>query len=174
MKKFIRVLPALGIMSLFATLVFAETEMPRSVVANGGGALEGAGYVISGSTVGQAAIGFTSGPSNIHQIGFWYGGELLTPAEEETLPVRTYELRQNYPNPFNPLTTLEFSVPMRSRVTVRLYDVTGREVMTLVDEDLDPGRHQVVMDAEGLSSGVYYYRMRAGRFVESRKLVLLK
>jgi hypothetical protein len=175
MKQIVLMLLSLGIVLTLCLPAGADTEMPRSVIGNGGGGMSGDSNVVSGSTLGQAAIGFVAGPSNVHQIGFWYGGELLSPAaEEEASRIREYELCQNYPNPFNPVTTLEFAVPIRSRVTIRLYDVTGREVMELVDEHLDPGVHRAVMDAAGLSSGVYFYRMTAGAFVESKKLVLLK
>ncbi|GEM_PF-3552932 len=153
----------------------AQTGMPQSVVGNGGGPMTGTSYQISGGTLGQAAIGVLSGPSNIHHIGFWHPAFLLTPVEEtETLSPSVYRLGQNYPNPFNPVTTVEFSVPERAHVVIKIYDVSGREVMTVVDGDLDPGHHRRVVDAEGLPSGIYFCRMTAEGFLKSTKLVLLK
>ncbi|MCR4416814.1 MAG: choice-of-anchor D domain-containing protein [Ignavibacteria bacterium] len=89
------------------------------------------------------------------------------------IPERT-ELYQNYPNPFNPVTKICFSLSQRSQVTLKIFDVLGREVMTLVDGELNPGVHSVVFDATGLSSGVYFYQMQTGSFIETRKLTLLK
>lgn len=173
MKRLAWIGSVVGIL-LFHLPVGAQVEMPQSVVANGGGNLSGVNHAVSG-TVGQAVIGFMSGPSNLHPIGFWHPAWLLTPVEEREsiLPV-DYWFGPNQPNPFNPVTTLEFSIPARSRVVMKVYDVNGREVMTVVDEDLGPGRHTRTLDAEGLSSGIYFCRMVAGRFVETRKVVLLK
>ena len=88
-------------------------------------------------------------------------------------PIR-YWLGQNSPNPFNPMTTLRFSVPRRTHVTLKVYSAAGREIRTLVDEELDPGFYSRVVNAHGLSSGVYFCRMVADGFVETRKMVLLK
>jgi len=69
---------------------------------------------------------------------------------------------------------LEYAIPFRARVSMRLYDVTGREVRTLIDEEMDPGQYAIVLEASGLSSGVYYFRMTAGDFVQTRKVALVK
>jgi len=86
----------------------------------------------------------------------------------------SFALEQNYPNPFNPSTTIQFALAKRSHVTLKLFDIRGREVSTLLDETLAPGSHKVVFEAKGLSSGVYFYRIAAGEFVETKKLALLK
>ena len=168
---------------LFVLVVFfashlpaeADVEMPRSVVGSGGGKLANVSYIISGSTLGQAAIGVVSGPSDEHEIGFWYGGRILISVDGPpgVLPLVNW-LGQNYPNPFNPVTTLEFSLERRSRVRIALYDVTGRVVRTIVDDELNPGPHRVVFDASSLASGVYFCRMEAEKFMDTRKFVLLK
>jgi len=85
-----------------------------------------------------------------------------------------FALWQNYPNPFNPSTTIRFSLPQRSHVTLKVFDVLGREVATLVDRELSAGEHAVVFDAKALSSGVYFYRLQAGNFVEQKKMVVVK
>jgi len=92
-----------------------------------------------------------------------------------------FGLSQNFPNPFNPLTTIGYSLPAASRVTITLYDVVGREVATLAEGIQLPGRRSVVLDGSDLASGVYYYRMQAtalegtaGSYVQTRKLLLLK
>jgi len=88
--------------------------------------------------------------------------------------VTDYSLEQNYPNPFNPSTTIEFSVPRTERVTLKIYDLLGREIKTLVNEDKSQGSYRVEFNAGYLASGVYFYRMQAGNFAQTKKLILLK
>lgn len=85
-----------------------------------------------------------------------------------------YQLEQNYPNPFNPVTTIRYVLPVPERVRLVVYDVLGREVAVLVDGVKATGRHEAHFDAIGLSGGVYVYRLTAGRFTETRKMILLK
>jgi hypothetical protein len=152
----------------------ADYSIPQDVVGSGGGESTGPNNRLVG-TVGQAAIGIVAGPSNIHEIGFWYQpGWIMTEVEEgDGLPTR-YWLGQNQPNPFNPVTTIRFALPNPGRVTMKLYDVAGREVRTLVDEELPAGWHRTVLEARGLASGIYFCRMEAGEFFDARKLLLLK
>jgi probable HAF family extracellular repeat protein len=93
------------------------------------------------------------------------------PADE--LPVE-YQLQQNYPNPFNLSTTIRFSIPHREYVTLKVFDVLGREVATLVDGEMNAGEHSVVLDAMDLPSGVYLFRIQVGSYTESKKLILVK
>lgn len=100
--------------------------------------------------------------------------------ENNNLPT-VFSLEQNYPNPFNPETTIKFSVPVETQyatslqhVTLKVYDVLGREVVTLVNEDKAPGSYETKFNANGLASGIYIYRIQAGEFVASKKLILLK
>jgi photosystem II stability/assembly factor-like uncharacterized protein len=85
-----------------------------------------------------------------------------------------FELFQNYPNPFNPSTTIEFELPKSTRVTLKIFDLLGREVATLVDENLAAGVHKSEWNASDFSSGVYFYRLQAGEFSATKKLVLLR
>ena len=94
-------------------------------------------------------------------------------AQNELRP-STYSLFQNYPNPFNPTTTISFSTPERGRLSLKVFDILGREVATLANGQMEAGVHQVSFDASKLSSGVYFYRLTAGSFVSTKKLVLLK
>jgi hypothetical protein len=91
----------------------------------------------------------------------------------------TFALMQNYPNPFNPSTTIEFQLPANGNVELKVYDVAGREVATLVNEMRNAGNHRIVwnaVDNQGVkvSSGVYFYRISAGQFNQIKKMVLLK
>jgi hypothetical protein len=86
----------------------------------------------------------------------------------------SFSLGQNYPNPFNPSTTIRYAIPQGSTVTLTVYNTLGEKVSTLVEGVQEAGYHDVKFDATGLASGVYFYRIQAGDFVQSRKLVLLK
>jgi len=86
-------------------------------------------------------------------------------------------LHQNYPNPFNPWTTISFELPIASVVTLKVFDIVGREVATLLHGTRQPGKHIVVFDAQKfgkLSSGVFLYRLTAGDFTASRAMLMLK
>lgn len=85
-----------------------------------------------------------------------------------------YKLFENYPNPFNPTTTIMFSIPQSGFVKIEVYDVLGRAVETLVDGPVGAGEHEVSLDASGLSSGVYFYRMTCGGFAQTNKMLLIK
>jgi hypothetical protein len=92
---------------------------------------------------------------------------------EGTVPT-AYEVSQNYPNPFNPSTTIDFAMPERGQVTLKIYNLLGQEVATLINGELSAGRHGVQWNAAGVASGVYLYQLKAGSFVETRKLTLAK
>ena len=101
--------------------------------------------------------------------------EMITSAESflSNLP-SWYSLEQNYPNPFNPSTTIQYALPSRSHVTLTIFNTLGQIVRELVNGEMDAGYHQVEFDGSNLASGVYLYRMQAGSFVETRKLILLR
>jgi hypothetical protein len=86
----------------------------------------------------------------------------------------TYELAQNYPNPFNPSTTIQFSIPTAGVVRLVLYDILGRQVATLLDEEKAPGTYKVDFNGSQFASGTYFYRLQAGTFSDTKKLLLLK
>lgn len=85
-----------------------------------------------------------------------------------------FNLSQNYPNPFNPSTTISYSVPVKGQVSLELYDVIGNKISTLVNEIKNPGSYNFNLNAGGLASGVYFYKLTAGDFISTKKLVLLK
>jgi len=89
------------------------------------------------------------------------------------LPTR-YQLEQNFPNPFNPTTTIRYSIVQTSNVSLQVFDMLGREVQTLVNATQAPGQYSVTLNAKNLGSGVYFYRLNAGTFSETKKLMLVK
>jgi hypothetical protein len=93
--------------------------------------------------------------------------------ESENIP-KEFILYQNYPNPFNPGTTITFSIPHFAFITLKVYDILGREVVTLVNSELNPGEHSVAFDATNLSSGVYIYQLSAGGFIQTKKMLVAK
>jgi hypothetical protein len=95
------------------------------------------------------------------------------------IPINTeipgnYSLEQNYPNPFNPETKIKFSIPKSSGVILNIYNELGERVIELVNQNLNAGNYELNYDASGLSSGIYYYRITAGVFSESKKMILVK
>jgi len=108
-----------------------------------------------------------------------------TDANEDDLTPKGFVLEQNYPNPFNPTTTIKYSIPSVQNsllggvgggfVTLKVYDILGKEVATLVNKELKTGNYEVKFDASNLSSGVYYYKMQTSYgFVATKKTMLLK
>jgi hypothetical protein len=85
-----------------------------------------------------------------------------------------FTLEQNYPNPFNPMTVLNYQLPIDNYVTIKVYDVLGREVVTLVDGEMEAGSHEVMFDGSNLPSGMYVYRLMSGSNQKSRKMLLMK
>jgi len=87
---------------------------------------------------------------------------------------KLFNLEQNYPNPFNPSTTISFSIPTSEFVTLKVFDVLGNEVATLVNEYRRAGSHNIEFDASKLSSGIYFYKLQTGSFIETKKMILLR
>jgi hypothetical protein len=85
-----------------------------------------------------------------------------------------YLISQNYPNPFNPGTRIDYSIPRQSHVTLKIFDILGREVATLADESQEAGDKSIAFDGATLPSGVYFYRIVAGNFTETKKMILAK
>jgi hypothetical protein len=109
-------------------------------------------------------------------VGSEYSNEVslnLTGVKKEVLP-KEYSLSQNYPNPFNPVTRIKYSVPKTGYLTIKVYDLMGREVATIFEGVQQAGNYSVTFDAGGLAGGIYLYQMKVGNFVENKKLVLLK
>jgi hypothetical protein len=155
-------------------------KLQTSVFDNGGLGLSSpkSSSFFNSSIVGQSA-GLLSSISQNFKASSGAAGALFGeagPTGVEDVPAlpTVYALEQNYPNPFNPATVITYSLPKQSPVTLKIYDVVGRVVATLIDETQAPGTYSVQFDASGLASGVYFYRLVAGQFVDAKKLILLR
>lgn len=116
-------------------------------------------------TVGFDTVSFPVPGANCNLVGIEPVGNIIP---------RVYELSQNYPNPFNPATTIKFSIPKGGFVELKIYDLLGREVATLVQDPFDAGTYEVTFEASKLSSGIYFYTINSGSFSETKKMMLIK
>jgi hypothetical protein len=154
------------------------TELPGSFIAGNGTTLEGKNYSWTDRTAGPDVYYY-----RLRQVdldgGATYSYEIVVDAasvlgaDNGTAPAR-YSLGQNYPNPFNPTTTISYSLAAASDVSMRLYNSLGEEVATILQGYMSAGPHSVAVDAFNLPSGVYHYRLTAGAFSETRKMLLVR
>ena len=104
----------------------------------------------------------------------WITVNIINAVGEEPAAPQGYALENNYPDPFNPTTTIGYRLPFRSHVMLLIYDVLGKTVATLVNEQQNAGTYSISFNAGGLSSGTYFYRLQAGTFTETKKLTVIK
>jgi hypothetical protein len=149
---------------ILATGVLADIDTSSSVGFRGA-------FLTQGWPAGVTSIQLTVGScSNT----YWFelgtvSGVAIPPSVPET-----FRLFQNYPNPFNPATTIQYSLPSSQYVSVKIYDILGREVASFVDETKQPGTYAVTWDAQDFSSGVYFYRLQSVGFTETKRMILLR
>jgi len=131
-------------------------------------------YLIPGAGHVRLRAELVSNPSQFIELDFTANTPQTIGITQISAIVKEFSLGQNYPNPFNPVTNINFSIPKNEFVSLRVYDILGREVKALVSQSLTPGEYEVNFDASGLSSGMYYYSLRAGEYVSVKKMVLVK
>ncbi|MCH7965239.1 MAG: T9SS type A sorting domain-containing protein [Bacteroidetes bacterium] len=120
-------------------------------------------------TVGKEVSAFVQ---QFYQSNF--DDNILPVEEENNLIVDEFKLFQNYPNPFNPVTRIKFQIPQAGKVTIKIYDILGAEVTTLLNEERPTGIYEIDFNASRLASGVYFYQLKAGSYIETKKMILLK
>lgn len=135
------------------------------------------GKMFEVTSTGTVVWSYTPGGEIVRALRYpWnYAGlsVLDVKSESKFLP-KEFSLEQNFPNPFNPNTNISYSLPSAQKVTLKVYDILGNEITTLVNEEKSAGSYSVNFDASNLPSGVYFYRLNAGSYSETRKMILLK
>ncbi len=129
-------------------------------------------FEYSGSSTNTVNLDYTQNYSA--SASFTLTPESVTAVNDKPEVIQNYNLAQNYPNPFNPTTTIAFQIPSNSRVVLKIYNILGKEVATLVDGMKEAGKYNVTFNGSNLASGVYFYQLNAGNFVSTKKLILMK
>ena len=117
---------------------------------------------------------FSPSSATMWKVGTWNDKSITTSVNQNKNTPSKFEILQNYPNPFNPSTTIKYHIPEAGMVTIKVYNILGQEVATLVNEMKNSGSYEVNFNANNLASGTYVYRLQAGAFVQSKKMLLLK
>ncbi len=143
-------------------------------------------WTVSG-TVNNTAMTFRVPPDqyptlvfdSLVQLGYPSGFNVVQPTPTGVIQVANelpteYQLYQNYPNPFNPVTTIKYDIPKKVLVVIKIYDITGREVEELVNQEQEQGRYEISWSADRLSSGIYFYTIRTKDFSDTKRMVLIK
>ncbi len=158
------------------------SDLPNSFIAGHGTTIDPHDYTFTDSTASVGNLHYRLKQIDLDGTQHFTQSVSVTVVSSVTEnPSHEFRLYQNHPNPFNPTTTIAYvlgqelaPISSGSSVTLRVFDLLGGEVATLVNEAQQPGKHTVTFDAKALSSGVYFYRLTAGGLTETKRLVLLK
>ncbi|MGB5531067.1 MAG: T9SS type A sorting domain-containing protein [Ignavibacteriaceae bacterium] len=148
-----------------------NTQWTKSL---GGTQSERSFAVIETTDDGFALVGYTSSFGLNGDVWLVKLGGNTTGINSDQPVLKDFSLLQNYPNPFNPVTKISWQSPTGSHQTLKIYDLLGNEVATLVDENLPAGNYDIDFDASGLTSGIYFYQLKSGSYFQSKKMLLLK
>jgi len=166
-----------GTVSDYATLKYNLTGAEQWVIRyNGLGNGSDVANSIAVDTMGNVFItgsSFGSGTAN-DIVTIKYSQSLTDVLTDGSDSPKDYHLLQNYPNPFNPNTIISYQLPVSSKVIIKVYDILGDEIATLVNEEKPAGNYEVNYNALQLSSGIYFYKMQAGSFINTKKMILIK
>jgi len=152
---------------IFILFLYAATINSQSVLTYGTGTSIG---ILTGADL-CANVKYGSGV--IYGGGTFCGGSIYIETISAEIPDKFY-LQQNYPNPFNPITKIQFDVMKTENVMITVFDIAGKELEVLVNERMQPGTYETEWNGEKYASGIYFYRMEAGKYVETRKMILMK
>ncbi len=176
MRSFIIAVIAFPLIMFMNTSVQGQYKIVHGTFGSGGGVSGGSGVSVH-SIFGQSFVGMAQNDSYTVGAGFWYAVQSSTVTSVERIDdmiPHEFRLDQNFPNPFNPSTTIKFAIPQQAHVVLIVYDLMGRVVTTLIDEQLAPGEYTAAFDAGSIASGMYLYRIKAGSHVTTRRMILLK
>lgn len=158
-------------------LLFAQTSVVSWYSFSSGFEILRSGNTMVKSSVGQPFVGFAEQSNLRIESGFLAdtlsrGGQVGV-QNEEKIPTE-FSLKQNYPNPFNPITTIQIEIPSKSFITLKVYNLIGQEVATLIDEEKSQGVYRIQFDGSKLSSGMYFYRLVSSNYIQTKKFTLLR
>ena len=109
-----------------------------------------------------------------HPNKVWFNNSVSSGIEDNISSITTFNLKQNYPNPFNPNTIIEFNIPRTSMVSVEIFDILGRKITTLINEEKVAGIYSVLFNSYNLSSGIYFYSLKTQEFQQTKKMILVR
>lgn len=170
---------------LYITAVYSQSStnftITNSVFDIGGGTSYTSNFILFDAIGQQGPTGYSSNSTMQLTSGLLGSYDVLTDVKkEEQLPTE-YKLFQNYPNPFNPTTKIKYSIPVETLratspqyVTLKVYDILGNEVATLVNEEQPAGEYEINFDASKLTSGTYFYQLNTGEYSCTKKMLLIK
>jgi len=173
------------IVALFfvCSFLFAQYQCNWNVLNNGGGAMVSTNY-LSGVTIGQTAIGSLTSSQHLAYLGFWFPGIVTGIMEDKgdeiikTNPIVT-KLYNAKPNPFKTLTAIRYSISAQAKVSLLVYDINGRLVNTLLNENKQPGIYSINWNGRNekdqhVSSGIYFYKLQTSSFSSTKKILLIE
>lgn len=131
------------------------------------------GVIVNTQLIGSGQFTIPN-PDALQQLKLLVNYTNATDVEEDNLVADNFSLSQNYPNPFNPATSIQYSIAKNEFVSLKVYDVLGREVTTLINEEVSAGNYNVSFNASGLTSGIYFYTLSAGKISQTKSMILLK
>ena len=131
--------------------------------------------VMQGDSIpGSSIFNWGTMPLTVSAQYYHYSTDFVSGIQSEQRTISSFKLEQNYPNPFNPITTIQYAVPSMQFISLKVYDILGSEVATLVNEEKPAGEYEVKFDATSLPSGTYFYQFKAGSFIQTKKMILMK
>ena len=178
-NAYVTELNSTGAALLYSTFIGGNNyESPSSILVDSGGNVYITGQTASSNypiTPGayQTAYGSDQQGSNAFITKLNISAPTLAASNKSNVPGK-FELMQNYPNPFNPSTIINYSVPKASMITIKVYDILGREVTALVNEEKSAGNYSVQFSGSKLSSGIYFYQLKSDNFISTKKMLLIK
>jgi hypothetical protein len=157
--------------------LFAGTDGHGVLLSsNSGASWETMNTGLADSSISSIVVHGTSLFAGTYGSGVWRRpiSEMTAVETNKDNSPTEFALEQNFPNPFNPGTTFRYLIPIQSKVVIKVYDILGNEVATLLDEEKSVGTYELTWNAEQLPSGVYFYQLRAGDFTQTKKMILLR
>jgi hypothetical protein len=156
--------------------LLAGTDNGVFLSTNNGASWSAANAGLTGTSVFALAMSGTNLFAGTYGRAVWHRplSEMITDVESGRQLPSQFALQQNYPNPFNPSTTIRYSLPTTSTVQLEIFNTLGQQVALLQHGEQEAGYHEATFDGGGLSSGIYFYRLEAGEFVQTRRLLLLR